>query len=94
MCRTISELRAQAGGWAGVDAGSRLQLINRIQAFIPAQTMLPPHRLEELINESVRAQLSSCIFHNPLVGAPMDLNSISLLQHHSCGMLVLKILEN
>ncbi|XP_018655675.1 putative wd-repeat protein [Schistosoma mansoni] len=86
MCRTAVELQAQAGGWAGVDAGSRLQLINRIQAFIPAQTMLPPGRLEELINESVRAQLASCIFHNPPMGVQTDINNISLLQRHSCGM--------
>ncbi|CAL8093920.1 unnamed protein product [Calicophoron daubneyi] len=86
MCRTDAELRAQAGGWAGKDAGSRLQLINRIQAFVPAQTMLPPRRLEELIDDSVRAQLNSCIFHNPPLGAALDLNSISLLQRHSCGM--------
>ncbi|THD21257.1 WD repeat-containing protein 26 [Fasciola hepatica] len=86
MCRTSAELRAQAGGWTGKDSGSRVQLINRIQTYIPAQTMLPPRRLEVLIDEAVRAQLSSCIFHNPLPGAPMDLNNISLLQHHSCGM--------
>ncbi|VDP82259.1 unnamed protein product [Schistosoma curassoni] len=86
MCRTAVELQAQAGGWAGVDAGSRLQLINRIQAFIPAQTMLPPGRLEELINESVRAQLASCIFHNPPMGVQTDIHNISLLQRHSCGM--------
>ncbi|CAH8875157.1 unnamed protein product [Trichobilharzia szidati] len=86
MCRTSVELQAQAGGWAGVDAGSRLQLINRIQAFIPAQTMLPPGRLEELVNESVRAQLAACIFHNPPLGVQMDVHNISLLQRHSCGM--------
>ncbi|KAK4475368.1 hypothetical protein MN116_002430 [Schistosoma mekongi] len=86
MCRTAVELQAQAGGWAGVDAGSRLQLINRIHAFIPAQTMLPPGRLEELINESVRAQLASCIFHNPPLGVQTDIHNISLLQRHSCGM--------
>lgn len=86
MCRTLAELRAQAGGWAGIEAGSRLQLINRIQSFIPAQTMLPPRRLEELINESVRSQLAACIFHNPPLGMQTDLKSISLLQRHSCGM--------
>ncbi|KAA0196107.1 WD repeat-containing protein 26, partial [Fasciolopsis buskii] len=86
MCRTSAELRAQAGGWGGKDSGSRVQLINRIQTYIPAQTMLPPRRLEVLIDEAVRAQLSSCLFHNPLPGSPMDLNNISLLQHHSCGM--------
>ncbi|TGZ75480.1 hypothetical protein CRM22_000347 [Opisthorchis felineus] len=86
MCRTNVELRAQAGGWAGKDAGSRLQLINRIQAFVPPQTMLPPRRLEELIEDSVRAQLSTCIFHNPPLGVPTDFNSISLLQRHACGM--------
>ncbi|KAF6777917.1 hypothetical protein AHF37_02615 [Paragonimus kellicotti] len=87
MCRTAAELSAQAGGWAGKDAGSRLQLINRIQAFVPAQTMLPPRRLEELIEESVRSQLSTCIFHNPPMGSAIDLDSVSLLQRHSCGML-------
>ncbi|KAA3677838.1 uncharacterized protein DEA37_0001427 [Paragonimus westermani] len=81
-----AELSAQAGGWAGKDAGSRLQLINRIQAFVPAQTMLPPRRLEELIEESVRSQLSTCIFHNPPLGSTIDLDSVSLLQRHSCGM--------
>ncbi|KAF7232291.1 WD repeat-containing protein 26 [Paragonimus skrjabini miyazakii] len=86
MCRTAAELSAQAGGWAGKDAGSRLQLINRIQAFVPAQTMLPPRRLEELIEESVRSQLSTCIFHNPPMGSAIDLESVSLLQRHSCGM--------
>ncbi|CAH8585136.1 unnamed protein product [Dicrocoelium dendriticum] len=86
MCRTNAELRAQAGGWPGKDAGSRLQLIDRIQTFVPAKTMLPPRRLEELIEESIRAELSSCIFHNPPVGSGTDLHDISLLQRHSCGM--------
>lgn len=86
MCRTKAELRAQAGDWAGKESGSRLQLINRIQSYVPAQTMLPPRRLEQLVEEAVRSQLNGCIYHNPPLGVATDLQQISLLQRHSCGM--------
>ncbi|VEL30847.1 unnamed protein product [Protopolystoma xenopodis] len=74
MCRTPAEVRAQAGGWAGTEGGSRAQLIARVQTFIPAQTMLPPRRLEELVDDAISAQIAACTFHNQL-GPPLQLTT-------------------
>ncbi|BHF68082.1 WD repeat-containing protein 26 [Sparganum proliferum] len=86
MCRTPEEVRAEAGGWSGAHGGSRSALVNNIQRYVPAQTMLPPTRLETLVTEAVRAQLNACTFHNQPIAWPDALNSISLLQPHSCSI--------
>ncbi|VDL99602.1 unnamed protein product, partial [Schistocephalus solidus] len=86
MCRTPEEVRAEAGGWSGAHGGSRSVLVDNIQRYVPAQTMLPPTRLETLITEAVRAQLNACTFHNQHIVWPDALNSISLLQPHSCSI--------
>lgn len=88
MCRTAEELRAQAGGWSGANGGSRSALVDCIQRFMPAQTMLPPGRLETLITEAIRAQLTNCTFHTQPICWNDDLESMSLLQPHACSMYV------
>ncbi|KAM7542736.1 hypothetical protein Aperf_G00000015314 [Anoplocephala perfoliata] len=86
MCRTKEELYRQAGGWDGRDGQSRATLVESIQRFMPAQTMLPPGRLETIVAEAVRSQLSNCLFHLEPVSwnSPLD---ISILQPHGCSML-------
>ncbi|EUB60349.1 WD repeat-containing protein 26 [Echinococcus granulosus] len=86
MCRTTEELRAQAGGWSGTNGGSRAALVDCIQRFMPAQTMLPPGRLETLVTEAVRSQLTSCTFHTQPICWPDALESMSLLQPHACSI--------
>uniref|UniRef100_A0A5K3ET10 WD_REPEATS_REGION domain-containing protein n=2 Tax=Mesocestoides corti TaxID=53468 RepID=A0A5K3ET10_MESCO len=86
MCRTAEELRDQAGGWSGTNGRSRSVLVDCIQRFMPAQTMLPPGRLETLVTEAIRSQLTTCTFHTQPISWPEALESTSLLQPHTCSI--------
>lgn len=86
MCRTPEEVRAQAGGWSGMNGASRSILVDCIQRFMPAKTMLPPGRLETLVTEAVRSQLTSCMFHNEQIRWPESIENVSLLQPHVCSV--------
>ncbi|KAL3312845.1 WD repeat-containing protein 26 [Cichlidogyrus casuarinus] len=84
LCRTPAEIRAQAGGWTGTGLESRQLLVERIQHFMPAQTMLPPKRLELLVDDAVRTHIKSCVFHNESMQE--TLQSASLLENHHCSL--------
>ncbi|VDL14504.1 unnamed protein product [Hymenolepis diminuta] len=87
MCRSSEDLYRQAGGWDGKAGHSRAHLVESIQRFMPAQTMLPPSRLETIVAESVRSQLSNCLFHLEPISWNSPLDSISILQPHGCSIM-------
>ncbi|VDO04866.1 unnamed protein product [Rodentolepis nana] len=87
MCRSKEDLYRQAGGWDGKDGHSRTHLVESIQRFMPAQTMLPPSRLETIVAESVRSQLGGCLFHLDPVSWNSPIDDISILQPHACSIM-------
>lgn len=67
------------------DAQARLDLMHRLQAFIPASVMLPPRRLMTLLDQSAEFQTDRCLRH-PMKGsgvfAPPDPSYLT--KDHKC----------
>ncbi|KXJ24795.1 WD repeat-containing protein 26 [Exaiptasia diaphana] len=81
MCSSTEELYERAS-WNGKGSVSREKLMDRLQSFLPASIMLPPHRLHTLLSQAVELQKEKCPFHNTL--KEPDLHSFSLLTDHLC----------
>ncbi|KAG0143927.1 hypothetical protein CROQUDRAFT_672674 [Cronartium quercuum f. sp. fusiforme G11] len=77
MCGTVDEIRERAM-WGGIGRGSRIKLLEDLQALIPPEKLLPHHRLSHLLEQSKTLQRLQCIYHvtNP---------QISLLSNHTCS---------
>ena len=54
-------------------------ILHRIQTFLPLHIMLPPKRLERLLDQAMRLQLSNCLYHCRNDGA------YTLLRDHNCN---------
>ena len=57
--------------------------------FIPPTTMLPPHRLADLLTQAANAQRLFCLYHN----APRTPTAFSLLTDHRCSREVFPLLR-
>ncbi|KAF8334203.1 WD40 repeat-like protein [Cantharellus anzutake] len=77
MCSSNEDLRSRAK-WSGSLGGSRAELLGKLQRTVPPSVMIPPRRLEALLNQAQDTQRRSCLYHN--TRAPF-----SLLIDHDCG---------
>jgi hypothetical protein len=55
-----SELRKIVGNWRGSGIIGRQDLLERLQAIMPANEMLQPHRLEHLVKQALSYQIQNC----------------------------------
>jgi WD40 repeat protein len=82
-----AELRC-AANWPGVKAGSREQLMEQLQSFLPPSVMLPAHRLPQLLSQAVDLQISRCPYHfqhhPPSSSSHSSHHHYSLLTDHLC----------
>lgn len=51
--------------------------------YLPASVMLPPRRLDILLQQALETQENRCQLHN--TGVPLALHTHSVLTDHSCG---------
>lgn len=66
----------------GKGVKSRTILMNKLQSYLPPSVMLPPSRLNELLNQALELQALRCSHHNTSQG--VALNTSSLLVDHCC----------
>ncbi|XP_031629372.1 WD repeat-containing protein 26 homolog [Contarinia nasturtii] len=83
MCANSEEL-IRRSNWEGKGDVSRTRLIDRLQSFLPPNVMLPPRRLRSLLKQAVQFQAEKCSGHD--VCWRTDLDNVSLLTDHDCGM--------
>jgi WD40 repeat protein len=76
---TSAGAAAAASTIAKTSAGRR-KLLVALQNIVPAGTLLPENRLEELVEQALAAQIEKCRFHNTLHPR------ISLLRDYTCGL--------
>ncbi|KZT57026.1 WD40 repeat-like protein [Calocera cornea HHB12733] len=69
MCEP-KDLYARAQ-WDGAAGRSRELLLNKLQRYIPSSIMIPPRRLETLLNQARQLQTNACIYHTS--GRPFSL---------------------
>ena len=69
----VAGLAADTGGWPGPAAGSRAAALDALGDALPPGVLLPPARLETLVEQALDAQLASARFHNGPVPAPRSL---------------------
>lgn len=82
MCSNREDLRRKAE-WNGKGSRSRQKLMDRLQSFLPASVMLPPHRLRTLLNQAIELQRERCPYHNTKLEVGM--HTLSLLSDHICS---------
>ncbi|KAJ8971443.1 hypothetical protein NQ314_000700 [Rhamnusium bicolor] len=81
MCSSTEELHERTN-WEGKGLKSRTTLMNKLQSYLPPSVMLPPSRLNELLNQALELQALRCSHHNTSQG--LALNNVSLLVDHYC----------
>lgn len=64
--------------WPG-GGSNREGLLRQLEAGPCAAWLLPPHRLDQLLRQALRAQRATCLYHNSTLPA------MSLLYDHSCS---------
>lgn len=69
--------------WAGKSDTSRQSLMEKLQTFLPPNVMLPPRRLEVLLNQAIEYQCDKCPFHNFKEKSSID--NWSFLRDHVCS---------
>lgn len=82
MCTNEEDLYRRAE-WNGKGLLSRQKLMDRLQSFLPASVMLPPHRLRTLLNQAIELQKEKCPYHNTKL--ELGMHSLSLLSDHCCS---------
>merc|ERR1712223_1924585 len=73
-------------GSKATDVQARLDLMHRLQAYIPASVMLPPGRLMTLLDQSAEFQTDRCLRHslkNNGILAPLDPSYLT--KDHKCA---------
>ncbi|XP_064623467.1 WD repeat-containing protein 26-like isoform X1 [Lineus longissimus] len=80
MCSNSDDLKESAD-WEGKGISSRSKLVEKLQSFLPPTIMLPPRRLQTLLNQAVELQKDQCPYHN----TKYDAESVSLLVDHVCS---------
>ncbi|KAI2799628.1 WD repeat-containing protein 26, partial [Blomia tropicalis] len=79
---SLEELKKVAK-WEGKGQASRLKLMEKLQNFLPPSIMLPPRRLQCLLNQAIELQKDHCPYHNYRIENSMD--EFSLLVDHACS---------
>ncbi|XP_017490651.1 PREDICTED: WD repeat-containing protein 26-like, partial [Rhagoletis zephyria] len=79
---SIDELK-QVANWEGKGPASRQKLMEKLQNFLPPEIMLPPRRLQTLLNQAIERQKDQCFFHNHNLECSWE--DFSLLVDHSCS---------
>ena len=69
----VAGLTAEAGGWPGPGAGSRAAALRALGEAAPGGALLPPARLEVLVEQALDAQLAAARFHNGPAPTPRSL---------------------
>lgn len=82
MCSDQSNLKALSK-WAGKNETSRKNLMDKLQTFLPPNIMLPPHRLETLLNQAIEYQCEQCPYHN--YKEKFQIDNWSFLRDHVCS---------
>jgi len=75
-------------GSKATDDQARLDLMHRLQAFIPTSVMLPAKRLNTLLEQSQEFQTDRCLRHSLKTGngiLPPALDPSFLCRDHKCG---------
>lgn len=67
----------------GKGTKSRSMLMDKLQAYLPPSVMLPPSRLNALLNQALELQTLRCLYHNTSQG--LTLRNSSLLVDHTCS---------
>uniref|UniRef100_UPI00358EBFDD WD repeat-containing protein 26-like isoform X1 n=2 Tax=Myxine glutinosa TaxID=7769 RepID=UPI00358EBFDD len=81
MCSSFEDLRIKAA-WEGKGVLSRSKLLDKLQTFLPPSVMLPPRRLQTLLQQAIELQKERCLYHNTRLEP--NFASISLLADHVC----------
>ena len=82
----IARVTRSHQGSKATDVQARLDLMHRLQAFIPASVMLPPKRLLTLLDQSAEFQTDRCLRHslkNHGILAPLDPSYLT--KDHTCS---------
>ncbi len=82
MCTDQLNLKSLSK-WAGKNTTSRQTLMNKLQTFLPPDIMLPPNRLESLLDQAISYQCDKCPYHN--VSKKGSIDSWSFLKDHVCS---------
>lgn len=82
MVKDSDELR-RFSNWEGRGSLSRQKLMDKLQGFLPVSVMLPPRRLQALLNQAVELQKERCPYHNCVHDTGID--GVSLLTDHVCN---------
>jgi len=82
MCSDQMNLKSLSK-WSGKNALSRQSLMSKLQSYLPPNIMLPPHRLEDLLNQAITYQCEKCPYHNCVNTESLD--SWSFLKDHVCS---------
>eukprot|EP00831_Metopus_contortus_P038853 TRINITY_DN30487_c0_g1_i2.p1 TRINITY_DN30487_c0_g1~~TRINITY_DN30487_c0_g1_i2.p1 ORF type:complete len:500 (-),score=74.70 TRINITY_DN30487_c0_g1_i2:45-1544(-) len=77
LCPTKEELYKKAG-WPGNNPEAKKVLLDEIFKLIDPQRITDSHRLEKILGQALKYQLSQCKFHN------MAETSFSIMKDHSC----------
>ncbi|KAK9474089.1 WD40-repeat-containing domain protein [Dipodascopsis tothii] len=77
MCASVADLRTQAR-WSGAGGDSRQVLLGELQKCISPAVMIPPGRLQTLLDQAQRYQECRCVYHNPA-------GPTTLYADHVCG---------
>ncbi|KAG8873801.1 hypothetical protein FRC20_007455 [Serendipita sp. 405] len=77
MSRNPDDLRRRAS-WDGARGNSRRILLDRLQQFVPSSTMVPPRRLDTLLEQAREYQQHMCEYH-------MNPHDSSLYHDHLCS---------
>jgi len=75
MCTDIEDIKKRSN-WDSEN--SRSVLLNELQKYISPSIMIPKHRLETLVEQSLQFQKMNCLYHNT------NDKSISLFIDHKC----------
>jgi len=75
MCKDVEDIKRRSG-WDSEN--SRSILLNELQKYISPSVMIPKHRLETLVEQSLQFQKMNCLYHNT------NEESISLFIDHKC----------
>ncbi|KAI3389494.1 hypothetical protein SNEBB_003673 [Seison nebaliae] len=79
FCSGSKELRRIAN-WYGTGSKSRSLLLEALQRLLPSSVMLPPHRLQTLLSQSLTQQRQHCIQQI----CSHSVSSLGLLVEHEC----------
>ncbi|KAG8835358.1 hypothetical protein FRC17_003841 [Serendipita sp. 399] len=77
MSSNPDDLRRRAS-WDGAKGNSRRILLDRLQQFVPSSTMVPPRRLDTLLEQAREYQQGMCEYH-------MSSHDASLYHDHICS---------